>query len=154
MRGKFRGFAVSAALCALLPGIASATTRQIAEFRPTQLMFNQSVLNQLSYGTYRDPFDELQTRPYNLLFANIGRHPNLSPWEGQEGLYTRYLNALIGNNGTANVDNDADAVQGSLIRRETVNTAWGLSAAFLSGNNGSSDVNGLITHFEAFADHV
>jgi hypothetical protein len=76
-------------LIALLPGTARALTREVAELQPTRLTFGQSVLNQLSYGTYREPFDELQTRPHNLLFHNIGRHPNLSPWQGQQGSYTR-----------------------------------------------------------------
>lgn len=137
--------AVAAALFALLPGAASAATREIADLQAARLSFGQSVLNQLSYDTYRDPFDELQTRPHNLLFANIGRHSNLSPWQEQEGIYTRYLNALIGNNGTANVDNDADSIQGSLIRRETDALAWGVAAAFLSGSDGSDDQSGAST---------
>lgn len=126
----------------LLPASGGAVTRDLAELRPPRLTFDESILNQLSYGTYRDPYDELQTRPYNLLFANIGRHPNLSPWEGQEGLYSRYLNALIGNNGAANVDNDADAISGSLIRRERPRFAWGVSGSFLAGTDGSADTNG------------
>lgn len=121
---------------------AAATTREIAGIPQARLTFGQSVLNQLSYETYRDPFDELQTRPFNLLFNNIGRHPNLTPWQGQEGSHARYVNALIGNNGVANVDNDADAVQGSLIRRERATVAWGLSAAVLFGSDKSEDSNG------------
>jgi hypothetical protein len=109
--------ALLGALVALAPGLAAATTREIAELHDVRLAFGQSVLNQLSYGTYREPFDELVSRPHNLLFANIGRHPTLSPWEGQAGSYTRYFNALIGNNGTANVDNEADSIQGSLVFR-------------------------------------
>jgi hypothetical protein len=136
------------ALLALLPGPASALTREIAGLQPVRLTFARSVLNQLSYGTYRDPFDELQSRPHNLLFNNIGRHPNLSPWQGQQGTYTRYVNALIGNNGAANVDNDADAIQGSMIRRETAAVAWGVSAAFLSGSLGSDDASGGSTFEE------
>jgi hypothetical protein len=133
------------ALIALLPGATGAVTREIAELQPVRLAFGQSVLNQLTYGTYRDPFDELQTRPHNLLFQNIGRHANLTPWQGQQGSYTRYVNALIGNNGAANVDNDADAIQGSMIRRETAALAWGVSAAFLSGEIGSDDASGAST---------
>lgn len=137
--------AVVGVLIALLHGTASATTREIADLQGARLTFGQSVLNQLSYETYRDPFDELQTRPHNLLFTNIGRHSTLSPWQGQEGNYTRYLNALIGNNGTANVDNDADSIQGSLIRRETDALSWGGSASFLSGSDGSTDSSGSST---------
>jgi hypothetical protein len=137
------------ALLALVSGPAQALTREIAELEPARLTFDRSVLNQLSYGIYREPFDELQTRPFNLLFANIGRHPNLGPWQDQEGRYRRYVNALIGNNGAANVDNDADAVQGAVIRRESISTAWGASAAFLAGNDGSDDTSGASTFSDA-----
>ena len=77
--------AVFGALVALWPGVGLAITRDIAELQPARLTFDQSVLNQLTYGTYRDPFDELQVRPFNLLFTNIGRYSNLSPWQGQAG---------------------------------------------------------------------
>ena len=137
--------AVVAALIALWPGTIFALTRDIADLQPARLTFDQSVIHQLTFETYRDPFDELQTRPYNLLFNNIGRHSNLSPWQGQAGNYTRYFNALIGNNGTANVDNDADTLQGALIRRETDAIAWGVSAAFLTGEDGSDDSNPTTT---------
>jgi hypothetical protein len=93
----------------------------------------------MTYSMYREPFDELQTRSYNILYANIGRHPNLTPWPGQEGSYTRYVNALIGNNGATNIGGELDSIQGSLIRRETVRLGWGVSGAFLSGNSGSAD---------------
>jgi hypothetical protein len=142
MKREIVKVALAAALGAWIGDEALGVTREIAAFSPARLTFGQSVLNQLSYETYRDPFDELQSRPYNLLFNNIGRHANLSPWPGQEGAHARYVNALIGNNGTANVDNDADAIQGSMIRRETGAVAWGLSAAVLAGNNGSDDANG------------
>lgn len=134
--------ALGAVVAGALAGPATATTREVAELEPVRLSFGQSILNQLTFNVYRDPFDELQTRPYNLLFSNIGRHANLSPWQGQAGTYTRYFNALIGNNGTANVDNDSDSIQGSLIRRETPGLAWGVAGAFLSGNEGSSDTSG------------
>lgn len=137
---------VGALTCgALVARDAAATTRELAGIPQARLTFGQSVLNQLSYETYRDPFDELQTRPYNLLFNNIGRHPNLTPWQGQEGSHARFVNALIGNNGMANVDNDADAVQGSLVRRERATIAWGLSAAVLFGSDESEDSNGAAT---------
>lgn len=142
MKRQIQRVGVAALLSALFPARAAAVTREIAELSPARLTFEQSVLNQLTYGTYRDPFDELQTRPYNLLFSNIGRHPNLSPWQGQQGSYTRYFNGLIGNNGTANVDNDADSIQGALIRRETPALSWGVSAAYLAGNVESHDTNG------------
>lgn len=141
IRGK-SGLLVAVLVAALLPGTASAVTRDVADLQTVRFAYPQSVLNQLTYDTYRDPYDELQSRPWNLLFNNIGRHPTLGPWPGQEGSYTRYLNALIGNNGAANVDNNADAIQGSMIRRETPRIAWGISGAYLAGLNGNDDVAG------------
>ena len=135
----------TAAAAAMIGSEAFAVTREIAGFSPARLTFGTSVLNQLTFGTYRTPFDELQTRPYDLLFANIGRHPNLTAWPGQEGEYARYVDALIGNNGAANVDNDADAIEGSMIRRETGAIAWGLSAAVLAGTSSSDDATGTAT---------
>jgi len=137
------------ALLLLLPGIAPAVTRDVSELQPSTLTFRRSVLNQVSYGTYRVPFDELQTRPYNLIFTNIGRHSTISPWQGQEGAYRRYVDALIGNNGASNVDNDADSLQGSLIQRQSDAIAWGLSVAFLAGTSGSDDLTGSTTFTEA-----
>lgn len=139
-----RIFALTGALLLLTGGSASALTREIADLQSARLTFERSVLNQLTFGTYRTPYDELQTRPHNLLFTNIGRHANLSPWQDQEGNYTRYLNAMIGNNGAMNVDNDADSIQGSWIQRQTDSIAWGLSAAFLAGNDGSNATNGIV----------
>lgn len=130
---------------ALSAGPAGATTREIAGFEQARLTFDTSILNELTYGSYRDPFDELQTRPYNLLFMNIGRYSTLVPWQGQEEGATRYFNALIGNNGTANVDNDADSIQGALIRRETAGWAWGVSGAFLSGTRSNDDTAGTVS---------
>ena len=140
MQRGFTRFVMAGALVALLPGSIFALTRDIAGLQPAGLTL-RSVLNQLTYDTYRDPLDELQTRPYNLLFQNIGRHSTLTPWPGQEGNYTRYFNALIGNNGSSNVDNNADALQGSLIRRETDAVAWAVSGAYLTGQSGSADSN-------------
>jgi hypothetical protein len=105
-------------LAAAVGGQAFGVTRDLAEVPSFSLTFGRSVLNQLTFDTYRTPFDELQTRPYNLLFANIARQPNFGAWPGQQGSYARYVDALIGNNGAANVDNDADAIEGSMIRRE------------------------------------
>ena len=139
-RGKST-IALVAAAAMLLPGVSLALTRELADLRPASLTFDRSVLNQVSFDIYRDPFDELQTRPYNLLFSNIGRHANLSPWPDQEGNYARYLNALIGNNGRSNIDNDADAIQGSFGMRQTDTIAWGVSAAFLGGNLGDDSSN-------------
>ena len=136
---------IGGVLLTLAAGHASAVTRDVANIPAFRLTFGQSVLNQLTYDTYRTPFDELQTRPFNLGFAGIGRHANLSPWPGQEGGYARYVDALIGNNGAANVDNDADAIQGTMIRRETGKIAWGISAAFLAGTIESDDTNGTST---------
>jgi hypothetical protein len=147
-RGKST-IALVAAAAMLLPGVSLALTRELAELQPASLSFDRSVLNQVSFDIYRDPFDELQTRPYNLLFSNIGRHSNLSPWPDQEGNYTRYLNALIGNNGRSNIDNDADAIQGSFGMRQTDTIAWGVSAAFLGGNLGSDDSNVTTTFTSA-----
>lgn len=136
------GLSLAFVVSALVHGSVSATTRDIAELGEPSLMFDQSVVNQLSNGIYRDPYDELQNRPYNLMLINIGRHSNTSPWPGQEGNYTNWVNALIGNNGAANVDNDADAIQGAMVRRETESLAWGVSAAYLAGNVGSTDTAG------------
>ena len=138
--------ALAGALTALLPGAAEALTREVAELQPARLTFDRSVFNQVTFGIYREPFDELQTRSYNLLFSNIGRHPNLSPWQGQEGTYSRYVNALIGNNGTTEVQSGVDSIQGSLIRRETRRITWGISAAYLSGD-GRTDIAGPTTTF-------
>jgi len=139
-----RILALTGVLLLLVPGVASALTREIAELQSARLTFERSVLNQLTFGTYRTPYDELQTRPHNLLFTNIGRHANLSPWQDQEGNYTRYLNAMIGNNGAVNVDNDADSIQGAWIQRQTDSLAWGLSAAFLAGNDRNDATNGVV----------
>ena len=144
MKRGITKFVMAGALVALWPGSIFALTRDIAGLQPAALTL-RSVLNQLTYDMYRDPLDELQTRPYNLLFQNIGRHSSLTPWPGQEGTYTRYFNALIGNNGPANVDNDADALQGSLIRRETDALAWAISGAYLTGQAGSTDSNPTTT---------
>jgi hypothetical protein len=146
---RFTKWMLASGVVVLAARGASAVTRDIADLAPVRLTFGQSVIHQLSFGTYRDPFDELQTRPCNLLFTNIGRHPNLSPWQGQEGSYTKYLNALIGNNGVANVDNDADALQGSWIQRQTDTFSWGVSAAFLSGTSDSAAATGTTTFEDA-----
>jgi len=133
------GCALGIVLVSAVPSPASAVTRDLAGIPSFQLTFGRSVLNQLTFDTYRTPFDELQTRPYNLLFANIARQPNLGAWPGQQGSYARYVDALIGNNGAANVDNDADSIEGTMIRRETGTIAWGLNAALLAGTLKSDD---------------
>jgi hypothetical protein len=130
---------LAAAAWALAPREAAAATRDLANVPTFTLTFGRSVLNQLTYDTYRTPFDELQTRPYNLLFANISRQPNFGAWPGQQGGYARYVDGLIGNNGAANVDNDADAIEGTMIRRESGALAWGLSAAILAGTLKTDD---------------
>lgn len=134
---------------AAVPGTASAQTRDVADVPSFHLTFGRSVLNQMTFDTYRTPFDDLQTRPYNLLFSSIARQPNLEAWPGQEGGYARYVDALIGNNGAANVDNDADAIQGTLIRRETGTIGWGLSAALLAGTIESDATAGAATFSDA-----
>ena len=118
---------------AAMPRPTLAVTRELSDVPSFGLTFQRSVLNQLTYDTYRTPFDELQSRPYNLLFGNIARTANFGAWPGQQGRYTRYVDGLIGNNGAANVDNNADAIQGTMIRRETGTSAWGLTAAILAG---------------------
>lgn len=138
---SFRSTVVSCvlALAAMATQQAFAVTRDLANVPAFHLTFGRSVLNQLTFDTYRTPFDELQTRPYNLLFANIARQANFGAWPGQQGSYARYVDALIGNNGSANVDNDADAIEGTMIRRETGTIAWGLNAAILAGTLKSDD---------------
>jgi hypothetical protein len=145
MEGRIARLTVAGVVLALAGRSASAVTREVANVPAFRLTFGDSVLNQLTYDTYRTAYDELQTRPYNLLFAGIGRHANLSPWPGQEGGYARYVDALIGNNGAANVDNNADAIQGTMIRRQTGKIAWGVTAAFLAGTLESDDTNGAST---------
>jgi hypothetical protein len=125
--------------------VTHALTRDLAAVPEFTLTFGRSVLNQMTFDTYRTPFDELQTRPYNLLFANIARQPNFGAWPGQQGSYARYVDALIGNNGAQNVDNDADAINGTMIRRETGTIAWGLSAALLAGTLKSDDATATAT---------
>ena len=148
MKRRIATLVTAVCLAALVPAGVGATTREIAELSPARLTFGQSILNQLSFGSYREPFDELQGRPYNLLFTNIGRHSVLTPWPGQQGNYTRYFNALIGNNGVANIDNDSDSIQGALVRRQRAGLAWGLSAALVNGSNGSDDTIGTTTFID------
>ena len=145
MRLKRRGIAWIVLVSALASQRASAVTRELANVPTFTLTFGRSVLNQLTFDTYRTPFDELQTRPYNLLFSNIARQPNFGAWPGQQGSYARYVDALIGNNGAANVTNDADAIEGTMIRRESGTTAWGISAALLAGTQKSDDTSGTQT---------
>ena len=124
---------------------AHAVTRELANVPTFNLTFGQSVLNQLTFDTYRTPYDDLQTRPYNLLFSGIARPSNIDTWPGQQGGYARYVDALIGNNGAANVDNNADAISGSMVRRESGTVAWGLSAAVLAGQIDSNSSAGTST---------
>ena len=145
MNRTIRKRAIAGVFLAGIVGRAHAVTREVASVPQFRLTFGESVINQLTFDTYRNAYDELQTRPYNLNFAGIGRSANLSPWPGQEGGYARYVDALIGNNGAANVDNDADAIQGSLIRRQTGKIAWGVTAAVLAGTLESDDASGTST---------
>jgi len=138
---KRGGIAFILVASALAPRLARAVTRDLAAVPTFTLTFGRSVLNQLTFDTYRTPFDELQTRPYNLLFANIARQPNFGAWPGQQGSYARYVDGLIGNNGAANVDNASDAIEGTMIRRETGTIAWGFSAAVLAGTLKSDDTS-------------
>jgi len=145
MRSIRGGIVPILVVLAAATGSALAVTRDVAAVPTFTLTFGRSVLNQLTFDTYRTPFDELQTRPYNLLFANIARQPNFGAWPGQQGSYARYVDGLIGNNGASNVANDADAIEGSMIRRETGTIAWGLSAALLAGTIESNDTAGTAT---------
>ena len=131
--------------CLAVSNPAGAVTRDLAGTPTFVLTFGRSVLNELTFDTYRTPFDELQTRPYNLLFANIARQPNFGAWPGQQGSYARYVDGLIGNNGAMGVDNQADAINGTMIRRETGTIAWGVSAAILAGTLESDDAAGTST---------
>lgn len=145
MQWKQGRIVLVAGLIALAPRGGAAATRDLAGMPTFTLTFGRSVLNQLSFDTYRTPFDELQTRPYNMLFANISRQPNFGAWPGQQGSYARYVDGLIGNNGAANVDNEADAIEGTMVRRETGSLAWGISPAFLAGTLKSNDTAGAST---------
>jgi hypothetical protein len=149
MSFRGRGLAMAAAVAIVGIAPAGAVTREVQSIPAFHLTFGRSVLNQLTFDTYRTPFDELQTRPYNLLFTNIARQPNFGAWPGQQGSYARYVDALIGNNGAANVDNDADAIEGTMIRRETGTVAWGFNAALLAGTLESNDLSGT----ESFSDN-
>ena len=51
--------AVAMGLIALIPGTTHAAARALADLQAARLSFDQSVLNQMTYGTYREPFDEL-----------------------------------------------------------------------------------------------
>jgi hypothetical protein len=75
-----------------LTGRAAAVTREVANVPAFRLSFGESVLNQLTYDTYRTPYDELATRPYNLLFAGIGRRtspPGPARKEATRATWTR-----------------------------------------------------------------
>jgi hypothetical protein len=139
------GPALALMTAAALSPKAQALTRDLANVPSFNLTFGHSVLNQLTFDTYRTPYDELETRPYNMLFANIARQPNIGAWPGQQGSYARYVDGLIGNNGAANVDNDADSIAGTMIRRETGTIAWGLTAAVLAGTTKNDDTTGAST---------
>jgi len=150
MEGRIARLTVAGVVLAFAGRSASAVTREVANVPAFRLTFGDSVLNQLTYDTYRTAYDELQTRPYNLLFAGIGRHANLSPWPGQEGGYARYVDALIGNNGAANVDNNADAIQGTMIRRQTGKIAWGVSKGVSPADASATKVFGTEFATEAY----
>ena len=121
MRANFATVAL-AATAALSPGAVFGTTREIAEQQQLPLTVRRSVLNQLTHDAFWDPYDELERRPFNLLYTNNARQGYLSPWPGQQGEHDNYLDALIGNNGANNVRDDSDALSGAYIRRP--GTAW------------------------------
>ena len=116
-----------------------ATTRDIADLTRTPLTVRQSVLGELTSGVLADPYDEFLGRPFNLSFVNLDRHPNLSPWSGQEGDQDRYVDFLIGNNGSSNVRNGADTLQGTYIAQAMDKLSWGVSAAFLADDVENAD---------------
>lgn len=147
---KIMGWKATVATVALLLVAAPtlATTRDVAELDRVSLTFETSVLSQLSNGILWEPYDELQQRPYNLTFVNIEREGNLSPWRGEEGEQKHYLNALIGNNGNNNVRNGADAIQGSWIKQQTMNIAFGVAGSYLADEFGDESVVGDETFSE------
>ncbi|ANM29012.1 hypothetical protein ABI59_04485 [Acidobacteria bacterium Mor1] len=122
----------------LLPGTLSATTRDVANTQGFALALPNSVLNEISGGLLTTPYDELQQRPFNLLFVNLDRNINLSPWNGQEGDHRRYVNALIGNNGNVNVRGDSDVWQGAFIQRQTDDLTWAATVAYFADEIGDS----------------
>ncbi len=134
------GVCALAGAALVLAGEASATTRDIADLGPAPLTVRQSVVGELTSGVIQDPYDEFLQRPYDLSFVNIERYPNLSPWPGQEGEQGRYVDFLIGNNGSSNVRHSSDTLQGTYIAQAQDKLAWGVSAAVLADNLQNSDV--------------
>jgi len=126
----------------------SATTRELIELRRTPLTPRSSVIQELSGGVLFDPYDELLFRPFNLMNVNIERYGNLSPWPGQAGEQSRYVDVLIGNNGNTNVRNGADTLQGTYIAQPGDSFVWGLTAAYV----GDQVVNADLTSGSNFAD--
>jgi len=133
------GVTALAAAALLFAEAASATTRDIADLGPAPLTLRQSVISELSSGVLQDPYDEFLQRPYDLSFVNIERNPNLSPWPGQEGEQARYVDFLIGNNGSSNVRHGSDTLQGTYIAQAQDKLAWGVSAALLADDAQNSD---------------
>ena len=143
-----RTWAAAGLAVVIVSGVSGATTREVAEVSPRPLSINQSVLFEVTDGIFRTPYDELQMRPYNLLFVNVDRNPNLSPWPGQTGEQIHYLNALVGNNGATDVDGDADVLQGAYIRQRGEGIAWGFSGGLFSSENDSNDITNGVTFDE------
>jgi len=133
------GIVLLAAAALVGSGRVAATTRDVADLSRTPLTLRQSVIGELTSGVLADPYDEFLRRPYDLSFVNIERHPNLSPWPGQEGEQGRYVDFLIGNNGSSNVRNGSDTLQGTYIAQSMDKLAWGVSAAFLADDVENSD---------------
>jgi hypothetical protein len=132
---------VCAFACAaiVLGGEVRATTRDIADLGPAPLVTRQSVISELTSGVLQDPYDEFLRRPFDLSFVNIERHPNLSPWPGQEGEQARYVDFLIGNNGSTNVSHGSDTLQGTYLAQGGGKLAWGVSLAYLADDLQNSD---------------
>lgn len=137
-QAQFR-LAALIAVVLLVPGGASATTRDISDLQTTELTLHQSVISELSGQLLQDPYDEFLRRPYNLSFVNLERNANLSPWPGQDGEQKQYVDALIGNNANTNVRNGSDVLQGTYIRQSMQRLAWGVSAAYLADDVSNTD---------------
>ena len=137
------GILAFGALALLLSADALAVTREIANLNTAPLTLRQSVISELSDGILRDPYDDFLLRPYNLNFVNIERHPNLSPWPGQEGEQNRYVDFLVGNNGNSNVRDGSDTLQGTYIGQSMEKFTWGVSAAYLTNDLGTANTIGV-----------
>ena len=123
----------------LSTGSVFAVTREIAGVQRANIQTRQSVISQLTADIIKDPYDEFLRRPYNLANVNLERYPNLSPWPGQEGEQNRYIDFIIGNNGSSDVRAGADTLQGTYIQQSAEDFTWGVSAAYVSDDLRNAD---------------